>query len=564
MGLSAALATAARSLEVFSAGIQVAGQNIANASTPGYIREKLVLTENQPYRQGNLVFGTGVLVSGIRQQLDKYLETRLNVASSEASGTSVRNSIYKQLEVTIQELSGSDLSTGLNAFLSSLEEVANQPELLANRQIAVRQGEQFASSVVAMRGRVDDLRSSLNTQVSNLVTEANQLIEQIAKLNPQIVATESAGLLQSDAGGLRTQRYQAIQRLSEIIPIKAIENSTTGVDIFLGSDYLLLSNQVQKLETIYEVDHGEQVLNVRVDGSNTPLTGTQGELAGIISGRDEILGKFIDDLDLYVGTIIHEFNKLHSGGEGLQGFTKVTGTQSATSTTSPLNHAGLPFAPQHGSFDIKVVNQQTGIIETSTIAIDLDGIGTETSLADLQAALSGIPNVTASLTTDRKLVIQSAAGYEIRFANDTSGVLASLGINTFFKGSDSSTLGVNDALAANAGLLAAGLGGGLSDGSNVLRLSQFATKPLAALGNVSLSQHYDTLVSQIGQQSAAEQALSDGFAAFRGALESQRSQYSGVSLDEEAIRVLEYQKSYQAAARIVSVIDELYRTLLQA
>ena len=59
MGLNGALATASRSLEVFTAGINVAGQNIANANTPGYIREELLLDPADPFQSGQLIFGTG-------------------------------------------------------------------------------------------------------------------------------------------------------------------------------------------------------------------------------------------------------------------------------------------------------------------------------------------------------------------------------------------------------------------------------------------------------------------------------------------------------------------------
>ena len=88
MGLTAALAMASRSLQVFSTGIEVSGQNIANAGTPGYIREEILLVPNAPFQSGNLIFGTGVTVAGIQQQIDVFLESRLHTANSEVSETS--------------------------------------------------------------------------------------------------------------------------------------------------------------------------------------------------------------------------------------------------------------------------------------------------------------------------------------------------------------------------------------------------------------------------------------------------------------------------------------------
>jgi flagellar hook-associated protein 1 FlgK len=141
MGLNATLATAARSLEVYSAGIHVAGQNISNANTPGYIREELLLEAGQPYKKGGLVFGTGVLAAGIVQQIDSFLETRIHGANSDFSASEAKDAIYKQLEGEIRELSGDDLSTALNDFLATINNLMNQPESAALRQIAVQEGE---------------------------------------------------------------------------------------------------------------------------------------------------------------------------------------------------------------------------------------------------------------------------------------------------------------------------------------------------------------------------------------------------------------------------------------
>lgn len=564
MGLFTAIRSAGHALEIFSTGIQVAGNNISNASTPGYIREKLNVTSAAPYRYGGVLIGTGAQITGIRQQIDKYLEVRYNAASSEASGSEARNQIFKSLETALNELGDGDLSTSVNSFLAKLNDVANQPEDPAKRYLAVQQGTQLANSIVAMRDRIDEMRTAQTVKINDLVTEANQLIDKIQSLNPQIAQLEGAGMNFSDAGGLRTQRYQAIQRLSEILPIQANEQDNGVVDIFMGADYLVLGDQAQHLETTVAVDRGIQVTNVRIETSHFPLSGTKGELNGIINGRDGILGGFIDSLDEFTANFINQFNQIHSQGEGLQGFTSVTGTYAVTDVNQPLNSAGLTFPPQHGSFQIKVRDKQTGLLTTQTIQVDLDGIDptNDTSLDDLRTALNGVGNVSASITADGKLKIEAAAGYEISFANDSSHVLSGLGINTFFTGTDSSNISVNSVVSGNPNLFATGKGGGPADGSNVLELAQFYDKGVSDLGGLSLNQFYLNTVSTVAQESASEQAISDGYAAFRDSLGSQKSQYSGVSLDEEAINIMELQRAYQSTARLITTADELFNILL--
>ncbi|HEX6987425.1 MAG TPA: flagellar basal body protein, partial [Planctomycetaceae bacterium] len=93
MGLYAALHTSGRSLQAFTAGISVAGQNVANANTPGYIREELNLDTNLPYKRGGLVFGTGVQVDGIRQQINVFLETRIHTAKGDHAAAKAASEI---------------------------------------------------------------------------------------------------------------------------------------------------------------------------------------------------------------------------------------------------------------------------------------------------------------------------------------------------------------------------------------------------------------------------------------------------------------------------------------
>ncbi|GAB4150897.1 MAG: flagellar hook-associated protein FlgK [Planctomycetaceae bacterium] len=566
MGLNAALGMASRSLEVFTAGIQVAGQNVSNANTPGYIRETLNLEANTPFLKGNLVFGTGVLADGVVQEIDKFLEVRLHAANTEFGASSAQNAIYKQLEAEIRELGDSDLSTSLSNFLATLNDVANQPESAGLRQIAVQEGQQFAADIASLRSRLDELRVTQTVTIDSLVKEANELIRKIDTLNPQIARLESSGLIKSEAGALRTQRYAALNRLSEIIPIRFRERKDGGVDVFTDNDYLILSGTFQQLETFPTVDRNVQVQSVRLSTTKSELSqnATGGELRGIVDGRDIVLGGFIDSLDTFASNLIFEFNKIHSSGQGLAAFTSVTSEHAAFDATTTLNAAAtaLPFTPTHGSFQLKVTNTISGLTETSTISIDLDGIGTDTTLNSLAADLTAVNNITATVTANGRLQISSASNYEFQFAEDTSGVLASLGINTFFSGRGSTDIGVNSTLSSDPRFLATARGGGPGDSSNILQLAEFHRQSLSALNGSTLDEFYQTTISSVSQASSSQTTLSDGFRTFRDSLKSQREQFSGVSIDEETVKVLEFQKSFQAAARLISTIDELFTVLL--
>jgi len=563
MGLTASLYTAGQSLELFSAGIQVAGQNIANANSPNYVRERLLVSTSSPYQSGGLLFGTGAQADGIRQQLDKNLESQIYLANADVSSANARVNGYTQLQLIIGELGESDLSTRLNDFLGAMNDLVNQPELTANRQQVVQQGELLANTITSMRDQLDRARTSINSSLNELVVEANELIQQIADLNPQIVRMESAGLLNSDAGGLRTERLTALNRLAEIMPIRIVEQENGIVDVFSGNDYLVIQGSTNELELVREEDRGIAVDQVRFSKTQHALSAESGELMGAVEARDSILGGFVDQLDQYARALVFDMNTIHSSGEGTVGYQSVTSLYEINDPTAALNQAGLTYTPQHGSFDVKVYDKTTDTYKTTTIDIDLDGLGgNDTTLEDLRAALAAVGNLDASIDTTGRLTISAAAGYDVRFSNDSSNTLAALGINTFFNGKDANEISVNSALVDNPNLLAVGTGGGAGDNSNAVRLATFMEQPLDSLGGFSLDEFYERVVTQVAEGASAESAIADGFSSFQASLLGQRQQISGVSLDEEAIRILEMQHGYTASARIISTLEELFNTLV--
>lgn len=563
MGLYAALHMSGRSLQAFSAGIAVAGQNIANANTPGYIRENLILEPSLPYQSGRLVFGTGVEVDGIRQQVNRFLETRLHAAKGDQAAAEAASEIYVQLESAINELGDDDLSTALSDFVAAIHDATNEPDNVPLRQRLIQQGSELAGDIAGLRSRIDSMRQGQTLKVEDLVKEANGLIDLIDQLNPQITRLEASGLLRSDAGALRTQRYNALQRLAEIVPIRYRDREDGAVDVFMGNDYLVLDGAKQNLETYEVPDRDVPIALVRTSTTGSLLPDGGGQLRGLIDGRDQVLGGFVDDLNALAKSLIGEFNRIHAGGEGRIGYAAVTAERGVSDPAAALNAAGLPFAVTHGGFDLKVVNRATGEVTTTRIAIDLDGLdANDITLAGVAGAIDGLSNVAASIDAAGRLNLTATDGFELKFGDDTSGVLAGLGINTFFTGTDADSIGVRAELTADHRLFASGKGGAAGDNRNVTALAQVLDNAVAGLQGQTIGGFYDSVISKIGQGSAAEATLAEGADAYVQSLMSQREQYSGVSLDEEAIKIMEFQRSYQSAARLISTIDELFGVLL--
>ncbi len=119
MGLGAALNIAGNALNVFSTGVQVTGQNLANATTPGYIVEDLNLQTAPSYGVSPLVLGSGVRAAGVTQQVNQYLQQQILGANSDYSSSNQLNSVYTALQQQLQALGNNNLSTQFSNFSSA-------------------------------------------------------------------------------------------------------------------------------------------------------------------------------------------------------------------------------------------------------------------------------------------------------------------------------------------------------------------------------------------------------------------------------------------------------------
>lgn len=563
MSLFSSLQLANNSLRAQQIGLQVTGQNIANANTPGYIREEVVFNPAPTQRQGGLLLGLGVEVTAVIQKIDLFLEERLRGAQSERAGNEVQEQAYLQLESVVGELSETDLSTALNSFFSSIHEILNQPDDKSIRNLAVLEGQKLAGQFDRLQDRVLKIRNDADEQIGLHATDINRLVSDIAKLNRKITATEGGGTSPSDAVGLRDQRHSALEKLSELIDIRAIEQPDGTASVFVGGDYLVFQGEFRQVQAKQESVEGLITTSIQLVDTNSPLDVTGGKVAGLIAARDEISGGYLDRLDSFASTMIFEFNKVFSSAQGLIGNDTLTSEFAVSDTEAALDEAGLAFTPINGSFQIQTLNTQTGLTKTSDITVDLNGLDEDTSLEDLAAAIDAIDGLRATIDTDNKLTIAAESeDTEFAFANDTSGVLAALGLGTFFTGSTAGDIGISQTIVDDPKKFAASEDGIGVDTGAAIKLARFLDEPLESAGNVTLSNLYDRLTSQTTQASSVARGVAEGSRVFEETLRGQKLGISGVSLDEEAIKMITYQRAYQASAKYIKAISDLLDLLV--
>ncbi len=563
MSLFATIQQSANALKVSELGLHVVGNNIANANTPGYIRQELIQTPAAGLKIGGVVLGFGVRAVGVVQKLDDFAVERLRQTESALRGNEALANTYTQMEAIFGELSDNDLSSQINEFSSSINDLLNQPGNEALRRLVIERGKTLSTNIRTISGRLGEIKSDLNQEVRTAASEINRLTSRVAELNRRIVEIEGGGTSRSDAVGLRDERLQLLQELAGVVDIRAVEQVSGSVTVFVGGEYLVADGIQRSVKVAVDNTNTNLEPEVRLVDTDSPLQISGGYLNGVYAARDQAIEQTVEGLDQFARDLIEQFNLIHSQGQGSQGFSELTSFNATDDPTAPLDLAGLPLKIQNGQFEIQVNDLQTGLSKTYAMRIKLQGGAEDTSLEDVRDELNAISGLSAELTIDGRLRISSdSRTLSFSFQNDSSNFLASAGLNTFFTGDAASNIRVNQVIERDPRLLAASLSGVGSGTDNALRLAQAFDSPLDALSGRSLKDAYEDIVVRVTQDINVQAGIVDGLRNFHTTLTGQHLAASGVNMDEEAVKMIFYQRAFQASSRLIQASSELLETLV--
>lgn len=561
MSINGALHVGRSALLASQAAIQVAGNNMANAATEGYARRRVHFTPLHGEMAGrNQFVGLGVDLASVRREVDTALQSRFRDSLSSENAALMDQRFLTAIETIQNELTDNDVSSMLSKFFNAFSEVANNPEDNSVRSLVIQHGVSLADQLQSMRGDLTGVRSEVDRALGAAVNEANRLLDRIAEVNREIALAESSA---GEASALRDQRDVLIDELAAIVDIDVVEQSNGSADIFIDSIPVVLAAQSRGIELRKQSEGDQFNVTIRVAADGTLLDPSTGRIGGLLRQREQTVQPAIDAIDQFASQLIFQVNRLHSQGQGRIGQTSITGTYSVDDTTATLNStaADLSFPVENGSFIIHVTNSQTGNRQTYQINVD----GNADSLDDLVDRINNVvavANVSAGIGANNRFTLDATSGYEISFSDDSSGALAALGLNTYFTGSDATDIAVNDTVRNNTSRLALGLGHIGGSNGTALAIADLQDTSLGELGDRSLRQFWQSSVNDLAVRTDAANEAVETAALVRENLFAQIQGVSGVSLDEESINLLTYQRQFQAAARFISVIDEALETLL--
>lgn len=521
-----------------------AGSNIANANTPGYSRRRAIF---EAIGQG------GVRVTRLERLGDKFLDVRLRQSNARLGSRQAVAKNLALLEATIADTKDSGISRAFERFFAALQDLTVQPGGTPERQAVRLQARQLLSTVDGSVRQIHQLRDQIDLQIRQEVEKVNGLTQSLAELNAQIRAQANGT---TDLNHLYDQRDRLINEISTVLPVNALLDEQGAVTLLAeGGLTLVESDRAYKLiVTADGSNRGYARIGIEgISGSGTLLQKRlkEGSLAGLLETRDGDALETLNQLQRLTAELIRTFNAQHRLGTGTD---NVTGrdffTGLSVASTAAFENLGGAIASAGAIVDESLLTFDDYEIRfTAPGTYDIVNTTTGTTVSTGNAYTSGNPIVFEGIS------ITISDGASAPSAGDVFRV------DSYSKTVEGA--GLSAAVQADLAAIAAGLGPEAGDNRNALALAGLREAAvLGASATMTFEQFMNAIQSKLGLavQTARNSFEDEEIAQFQ--IFELNEAARGVSIDEEAADILQFQRSFEAASRVIRVTDELLQTII--
>lgn len=340
------LGSAYRGMAAAQAALNTMGNNVANANTDGYSRQRVDLTASTSIQEVSMntsvslaQVGAGVDIQQISRIRDDFLEQKVRAETSTLGANQTVQEQVNLVEAQFQEPGDSGLNSVMTGYFNSWDELAAQPESVSARSQVREQGLAVANTLNSLNRNLTRMRVEADSQVQQQVADANTYLHQIANLNLQIAQTRVIG---AGANTLMDQRDVALEKLSKIINIQTTSQADGKVFVYLAGRGLIDSdtNRPEELTTQAGAEESKFV-DVAFRGQAIDSKTLGGSIGALIQVRDEIIGRsdpqaqpaasvapdsakyhgVLYQLDQLANEFAQKVNAWHSQGTGIDGST---------------------------------------------------------------------------------------------------------------------------------------------------------------------------------------------------------------------------------------------------
>lgn len=517
-----------RAIRAQREALHTIGHNIANVNTPGYSRQRAILTTTLP--SGSM--GTGVKVAVIERIRHGVTDFYIRKETPTFNQWKAKFEVLEQVEVLFNEPSEAGISNILGEFWDAWADLGNNPENAAVRANLREQTRTLCESLSGLYGILKDLQTNIDQQIEAEVEALNSVTQQIGDLNQQIERVELGG--KETANDLRDSRDYLLDGLSETINFTYKETNDSIIRISIFGQLLVSKSKIAEIMT----ESGESgYLDVRWKDTGENVVIADGKLKGLIDARDQIIPEFLDSLDNLASSLIEEVNYLHQRGMGLDGAREIAGWKDFTGTLDA-----------DGSFDINGVT-----IEVSELD-DLDAIIIK---INVEKENTGVE----ASNQEGRLVLQpySDNPKTISITGDPDGIMREdLGILAdFFEGSGANDISLSDAIINDINKIAASQSGAPGDNSNALAINLLKGELTVDEGTSTFGDYYSGIIGKLGVKTRQASYLQSNKELLLTTLKDRRQSICGVSLDEETTNIILFQQAYRVAVAFLKTVNDM-------
>jgi len=648
-------------MKAAQAAFDVIGNNITNAATEGYHKQRLVLTPSVIGSELRVDSGQGVEIDEVVRQIDSLLEQEIYRQQSFLKQADRESMTLRTLESALGELSsgGGGLNAAMDAVFNAMDDLSAHPWDSVYQNQVVSEADAMASQFRSLGTTLMTMEDNLRLEAIRLTDTLNSLATQVADMNIEIARVSAGG----KKANLVDRRDEAISRMSELISVTVQARDYGMVDVSVNDIAMVIGGRATELAVSMTAD---EELGISVAGSSAVYTNLQGGTIGALQSLRNVTVKDVHaDLDLLAVTIMQGINDYHVQGVGSSGsFSNLTGLSNSSDTLSELTGVSAGYTY------IRVTNSTTGAVTRTRVPVLQDA--SSDTLTEVAAYITAnVANMTASLGASNQLFLSAASGYTFDFLpqvlpeptaaditftgtsdpavsfggvytgtandtytftvtgtgnvgvdsaltltvtdasaatvavfnigsgyaagdlldigqsgikvalgigdlvagdsfsvdiladSDTSGLLATTGLNTFFSGTSAHTMAIRDDIQNDMGRVASSLVSGEADNANAIRLASLRETQNVALGNLSSGQFYRRLVTNVGQDLSTKEMQLGSFEDILHNLDKQQSQISGVDINEEAAQLLVFEQMFQAMARYMAAVQASIDSLME-
>ena len=614
-------------LAASQAALTTTGHNIANVNTVGYSRQSTVQSTRVPELSGGGFFGRGVDVDTVQRTRSEFLATNASLTESMGAADAVRAEKLSQLE-QLFPVGATGLGAAVSNVFSAFTDLASMPADVTARTALLARINDLTTRFNATSTQMDDLQTQVNAQMASNVKQINSLSGQIASLNVQISNLRGAGNVPNDLLDKRDQLVNTLNTYVQTSTVTASDGSlgifiAGGQPLVLGNtaSALKLINDVSD-NSLKSLVISQSGLDLGLDYQS--LGG--GELTGLLRFQNQDLQdarNIVGRMALGVANVLNNQHKLGLDASGTLGGV-LFNIPAMKATPSPYNTSNAVVTAtvndptgnglQPSDYEIAFTAAGTGTITrlpggspiaftgfTTTAPLTLDGLQFTLSAAPAASdkftlkPAAKAAELTSAITSPQKL---AATPLSFAFGTQNTGSLQVSALASPRTGTQSQTnpyltspvtltftspttfnitgdgtgnptglpypipapgtLSYNGWTLTMAGTPAAG---------DVLTLQSFqasAETRTPVLDGISLQDAYATALATIGTRVHGGNSAAALSTAIAADAKTAATSVSGVNLDEEAAKLLQYQQSYQASAKILQIAQSVFDTLMQS